>query len=155
MEFRSEKDMAKRYKQNKNYWKWINQNCFFLKYNKFVFINFPNLVSLKTSWSFHQAGPSVQTICPKIISHSPSGKIEFIFSHLTTLCQGSLWYYLILYIIIIYLKGIVGAVGIFDHGSRFGIIFLVSDHPAHKKHNFTISDWLAKIINLFKILAIG
>ena len=31
------------------------------------------------------------------------------------------------------LKGIVGAVVIFDHGLKFGIIFLVSDHPAHEK----------------------
>jgi hypothetical protein len=31
------------------------------------------------------------------------------------------------------LKEIVGAVVIFDHGLKFGIIFLVSDHPAHKK----------------------
>ena len=30
-------------------------------------------------------------------------------------------------------KGIVGAVVIFDHVLKFGIIFLVSDHPAHKK----------------------
>jgi hypothetical protein len=30
-------------------------------------------------------------------------------------------------------KGIVGAVVIFDHGLKFGIIFLVSDHPAHEK----------------------
>jgi hypothetical protein len=27
----------------------------------------------------------------------------------------------------------VGAVGLFDHGLKFGIIFLVSDHPAHEK----------------------
>ena len=31
------------------------------------------------------------------------------------------------------LKGIVGAVVIFDHGLKFGIVFLVSDHPAHEK----------------------
>jgi hypothetical protein len=31
------------------------------------------------------------------------------------------------------LKGIVGAVVIFNHGFKFGIIFLVSDHPAHEK----------------------
>jgi hypothetical protein len=30
-------------------------------------------------------------------------------------------------------KGIVGAVIIFDHGLKFGIIFFVSYHPAHKK----------------------
>jgi hypothetical protein len=30
-------------------------------------------------------------------------------------------------------KEIVGAVVIFDHGLKFGIIFLVSDHPAHIK----------------------
>ena len=30
-------------------------------------------------------------------------------------------------------KGIVGAVVIFDHGLKFGIIFLVSDHSAHEK----------------------
>ena len=32
-----------------------------------------------------------------------------------------------------YLKGIVGAVVIFDHGRKFGIIVLVSDHQEHKK----------------------
>jgi hypothetical protein len=31
------------------------------------------------------------------------------------------------------LKGIVGAEVIFDHGLKFGIIFLVYDHPAHEK----------------------
>ena len=31
------------------------------------------------------------------------------------------------------LKGIVGGVVIFDHSLKFGIIFLVSDHPAHEK----------------------
>jgi hypothetical protein len=31
------------------------------------------------------------------------------------------------------LKGIVGAVVIFNHGLKFGIVFLVSDHPAHEK----------------------
>jgi hypothetical protein len=31
------------------------------------------------------------------------------------------------------IKGIVGAVVILDHGLKFGIIFLVSDHPAHEK----------------------
>jgi hypothetical protein len=30
-------------------------------------------------------------------------------------------------------KGIVGAVIIFNHDLKFGIIFLVSDHPAHEK----------------------
>jgi hypothetical protein len=30
-------------------------------------------------------------------------------------------------------KGIVGAVIIFNHGLKFGIVFLVSDHPAHEK----------------------
>ena len=30
-------------------------------------------------------------------------------------------------------KGIVGAVVIFDHGLKFGIIFLGSDYPAHEK----------------------
>jgi hypothetical protein len=59
------------------------------------------------------------------------------------------------------LKEIVGAVVIFDHGLKFGIIFLVSDHPAHKKliasnTNFyyritssRISDLLAEIFSLF------
>jgi hypothetical protein len=32
-----------------------------------------------------------------------------------------------------HLKGIVGAVVIFNHGLKFGIFFLVSDHPAHEK----------------------
>jgi hypothetical protein len=67
-----------------------------------------------------------------------------------------------------FLKGIVGAVVIFDHGLKFGIIFLVSDHAAHEKliaskkkvyyyriTNSRISDLLAKIINLFTILDIG
>jgi hypothetical protein len=62
----------------------------------------------------------------------------------------------------------VGAVVIFDHGLKFGIIFLVSDHPAHEKLtaskkkvyncriiNSRISDLLAKIINLFTVLDIG
>ena len=31
------------------------------------------------------------------------------------------------------IMGIVGAVVIFDHGLKFGIIFPVSDHPAHEK----------------------
>jgi hypothetical protein len=31
------------------------------------------------------------------------------------------------------LKEIVGAVVIFSHGLKFGIVFLVSDHPAHEK----------------------
>jgi hypothetical protein len=31
------------------------------------------------------------------------------------------------------LKGIVGAVVIFNHGLKFGIVFLVSDHQAHEK----------------------
>ena len=61
-----------------------------------------------------------------------------------------------------------GAVVIFDHGLKFGIIFLVSDHPAHKKliasqkkvyyyriTNSRISDSLAEIIYLFTILDIG
>jgi hypothetical protein len=53
-------------------------------------------------------------------------------------------------------KGIVGAVVIFNHGPKFGIIFLVSYHPAHdksiasKKVNYyritRISDLLAKKI---------
>ena len=30
-------------------------------------------------------------------------------------------------------QGIVGAVVIIDHGLKFGIIFLVSDHPANEK----------------------
>ena len=63
-------------------------------------------------------------------------------------------------------KRIVGAVVIFDHGLKFGIIFLETDHPAHQKliaskkvHYYRntssrISDLLAKIIYLFKILAI-
>ena len=58
------------------------------------------------------------------------------------------------------IKGIVGAVVIFDHGVKIGIMFLVSDHPAHEKliaskkkvyyYRITcsrISDLLAKIIN--------
>jgi hypothetical protein len=65
-------------------------------------------------------------------------------------------------------KEIVGAEVIFDHGLKVGIIFLVSDHPAHGKliaskkkvyyYRITssrISDLLAKIIHLFKILDIG
>ena len=59
------------------------------------------------------------------------------------------------------------AVVIFNHGLKFGIVFIVSDHPAHEKliaskkkfyYRITssrISDLLAKIIYLFKILAIG
>jgi hypothetical protein len=39
----------------------------------------------------------------------------------------------VLYIRDDYFKGIVGAVVIFDHSPKFGIIFLVSDHPAHEK----------------------
>ena len=31
------------------------------------------------------------------------------------------------------IKEIVSAVVIFDHGLKFGIIFLVSDHPAQEK----------------------
>jgi hypothetical protein len=57
----------------------------------------------------------------------------------------------------------VGAVVIFDHGLKLGIIFLVFDHSAHEKliaskkvHFYRItssriSDLLAKIIYLFKI----
>jgi hypothetical protein len=30
-------------------------------------------------------------------------------------------------------KGIVGAGVIFNHGLKIGIVFLVSDHPAHEK----------------------
>ena len=60
-----------------------------------------------------------------------------------------------------------GAVVIFDNGLKFGILFLVSDHPAHKKliaskkkfynriTSSRISDLLAKIIYLFEILVIG
>ena len=60
-----------------------------------------------------------------------------------------------------------GAVVIFDHGLKFGIVFLVSDHPAHekliaskKKFSYRItssrtSDLLAKIICLFTIPDIG
>jgi hypothetical protein len=29
--------------------------------------------------------------------------------------------------------GIVGAVVIFNHGLKFGIVYLVSEHPAHDK----------------------
>jgi hypothetical protein len=32
-----------------------------------------------------------------------------------------------------HIKGIVGAVVIFNHGLKFGIVFLASDHPAHEK----------------------
>jgi hypothetical protein len=32
-----------------------------------------------------------------------------------------------------FIKGVVGAVIIFNHGLEFGFIFLVSDHPAHEK----------------------
>ena len=65
------------------------------------------------------------------------------------------------------IKGIAGAVVIFDYGLKFGIIFLASDHPAHEKSiaskkvyyyritSSRISDLLAKIIYLFKILDIG
>jgi hypothetical protein len=61
----------------------------------------------------------------------------------------------------------VGAVVIFDHGLKFGIIFLVSDHLAHEKliarkkvyyYRITssrISDLLEKTINLSEILDIG
>jgi hypothetical protein len=31
------------------------------------------------------------------------------------------------------IKEIVGAVVIFNHGLKFGIVFLVSDNPAHEK----------------------
>jgi hypothetical protein len=60
----------------------------------------------------------------------------------------------------------ISVVVIFDHGLKFGIIFLETDHPANKKliaskkkvyYRITssrISDLLAKIIYLFKILAI-
>jgi hypothetical protein len=61
----------------------------------------------------------------------------------------------------------VGVVVIFNHGLKFGIIFLGSDYPAHEKSiaskkvyyyritSFRISDLLAKINNLFKIRDIG
>jgi hypothetical protein len=65
------------------------------------------------------------------------------------------------------LKGIVGVVVIFNHGLKFGIVFLVSDHSAHEKliaskknFNYRItssrtSDLLEKIIYLFTIPDIG
>jgi hypothetical protein len=50
------------------------------------------------------------------------------------------------------LKGIVGAVVIFNHGLKFGIIFLVSDHPAHvarlQQKKSILRMW-ATIIGLF------
>jgi hypothetical protein len=62
----------------------------------------------------------------------------------------------------------VGAVVIFNHGLKFGIVFLVSDHSAHEKliaskkkvFSFRItssrtSDLPAKIIYLFTIPHIG
>ena len=40
---------------------------------------------------------------------------------------------IILHWIFYHIKGIVRAIIIFDHGFKFGIVFIVSDHPAHEK----------------------
>jgi hypothetical protein len=53
----------------------------------------------------------------------------------------------------IFPKGIVGAVVIFNHGLKFGIVFLVSDHSAHekliasKKKFFTIEKLVLEQLN--------